>query len=180
MSAIDLIYGRWTTGIVSLLPDGSPPTPDTIRAVSLTSAYIMVGVTFAFWIFSGGFFFCSEFARGFVFCSPYSRDILSFSLARPSVARFVSDRRSNATRLPRFCPRSRPDLLRDNWTRRGCLAAPTRYQSSSIGDWRTSRVSFLSLFVSISLRLTFAHALLPLTTRRFILWSLSGILCGGE
>lgn len=59
-SSLDLIYGRWTSGLVTPNADGSPPSRESIQAISLSSAYIMVGVTFAFWIFSGGFFFCSE------------------------------------------------------------------------------------------------------------------------
>lgn len=60
-SGIDILYGRWASGLVNLNPDGSPPTPDYIRSISDRFAYIGIGITFGMWITTGGFFLCSRY-----------------------------------------------------------------------------------------------------------------------
>lgn len=59
-SGIDILYGRWASGLVNPNPDGSPPSPASIRALSQECAFIGIGITFGMWITTGGFFFCSE------------------------------------------------------------------------------------------------------------------------
>ena len=59
-SGIDILYGRWASGLVNPNVDGSPPSPASIRALSQECAFIGIGITFGMWITTGGFFFCSK------------------------------------------------------------------------------------------------------------------------
>jgi hypothetical protein len=59
-SGIDILYGRWASGLVNPNPDGSPPSAAAIRAISDQSAYIGVGITFGMWATTGGFFLTSS------------------------------------------------------------------------------------------------------------------------
>jgi hypothetical protein len=75
-SGIDILYGRWASGLVNPNPDGSPPSAAAIRAISDQSAYIGVGITFGMWATTGGFFYCSEYSCHSPFDLPARPDIL--------------------------------------------------------------------------------------------------------